>query len=133
MAVKVTAKIKTPPGLQNDSSLMKALCERHAEICKVFSHASRVMILNILRESEMAVTEIAEKLCLPFGTVSPHLLMMRRRGVLAARNEGNQVFYRLANPKILKAFDLIREILTDQLKKEGFLAQEMERTKCLKR
>ncbi len=133
MTPKAAAKIKVPKELQNGGNLMKALCERHAEMCKVFSHASRVMILNILRESEMGVSEIAEKLCLPFGTVSPHLLMMKRRGVLATRNEGNQVFYRLANPKILKAFDLIREILTDQLKREGFLAQEMERTTCLKK
>lgn len=133
MTSKPTGALKAPPELQDDKALMKALCERHAEMCKVFSHASRVMILNILRESEMSVSEIAENLGLPFGTVSPHLLMMKRRGVLASRNEVNQVFYRLANPKILMAFDLIREILTDQLKKEGFLAQEMERASCLKK
>jgi len=133
MTPKATKTLKAPPELQNGRALMKALSERHAEVCKVFSHASRVMILNILRGNEMSVSEIAEKLFLPLGTVSPHLLMMKQRGVLATRNEVNQVFYRLANPKILKAFDLIREILTDQLKKEGFLAQEMERSRCLKK
>ena len=81
----------------------------------------------------MTVSEIAQKLNLPFGTVSPHLLMMRRHGVLASRNEATLVYYRLANPKILKAFDLIRELLTSQLKAERIFAQRMEKAACLKK
>lgn len=125
--------MKIPDTQGSDNVLFKALCERHAEMCKVFSHTSRVMILNILRRTEMTVSEIAQKLNLPFGTVSPHLLMMRRHGVLASRNEATLVYYRLANPKILKAFDLIRELLTSQLKAERIFAQRMEKAACLKK
>jgi len=31
------------------------------------------------------------------------------------------VFYRLANPKMLKAFDLIRESLSEQIERESLL------------
>ncbi len=103
-----------------------ALYEHHAEMCKVFSHATRLRILNILRETEMTVAAIAARLGVPLGTVSPHLLMMKRRRVLVSRKQGNQVFYRLANPKMLQAFDLIREILYDQMNQEGILAKELE-------
>ena len=104
----------------------RALYERHAEMCKVFSDATRLMILNVLRGGEMTVTAVSEKLRIPLGTVSPHLLMMKRRRVLLSRKQGNQVFYRLANPKMLRAFDLIREILYEQMKAEGILAKELE-------
>ncbi|MBI4516002.1 MAG: winged helix-turn-helix transcriptional regulator [Deltaproteobacteria bacterium] len=104
----------------------RALYEHHAEMCKVLSNATRLMILNVLRESEMTVAAIAEQLGLALGTVSPHLLMMKQRRVLASRKQGNQVFYRLANPKMLQAFDLIREILYEQMKQHERLAQELE-------
>lgn len=92
-----------------------ALYEHHADVCKVFSHPVRLMILNILRDSEKNVAEIAEALAIPVGTASPHLLMMRRRRVLYSRREGTQIFYRLAHPRLLDAFDLIQKILRERL------------------
>lgn len=116
MTIKILKKFDVP----------SALYEHHAEMCKVFSHATRLRILNILRETEMTVAAIAARLGVALGTVSPHLLMMKRRRVLVSRKQGNQVFYRLANPKMLQAFDLIREILYEQMKQEGLLAKELE-------
>ncbi len=111
---------------QMDNHEAKSLFERHAQMCKVFSNASRLMILNILRDNELTVANIAEKLGVALGTVSPHLLMMKQRGVLLSRKQGNQVFYRLANPKLLLAFDLIREILHEQIQQEVLLAKRLE-------
>jgi len=110
-----------------------ALYEHHAEMCKVFSNATRLRILNSLREGEMPVAAIAGKLGVTLGAVSSHLLMMKRRRVLLSRKQGNQVFYRLANPKMLQAFDLIREILYEQIKQEGLLARGLERERARKR
>jgi DNA-binding transcriptional ArsR family regulator len=114
-------------GPQNDSDLSKALYERHAEMCKVFSNPTRLMILNVLRDAEMTVAAVAEKLGITMGTVSPHLLMMKRQHVLASRKQGNQVFYRLANARMLKAFDLIREVLYEQMRQEGNLTRHLGR------
>ena len=101
------------------------LYELHADMCKGFSHPLRLMILNILRVSEKSVAEIAEALEIPFGTVSPHLLMMKRRRVLVSLRSGNQIFYRIANPKILRAFDLIQKILCEHMEKEAQLVHEV--------
>ena len=103
------------------------LYELHADMCKVFSHPHRLMVLNILRVSEKSVAEIAEALKVPFGTISPHLLMMKRRRVLVSRRDGNQIFYRIANPKILDAFDLIKKILCEHMEKEVQLVHEARR------
>lgn len=103
----------------------RALFERHAEMCKVLSNPIRLMILNALREKELSVAALADELEEALGTVSAHLLMMKRQRVLASRKQGNQVFYSLANPKMLRAFDLIREILREQMQREGQLAEGM--------
>lgn len=112
---------------------VRALFERHAEMCKVFSNPIRLMILNVLREDEMSVAALADELGEAMGTVSAHLLMMKRQRVLASRKQGNQVFYSLANPKLLHAFDLIREILREQMRREGRLAEGMTPAKPVRK
>lgn len=93
----------------------------HAELCKVFSHPTRLQIINILRNAEKTVGDMARMLGVSFGNLSQHLSMMRERRILKARKAGNQVYYRVANSKMLKAFDLLREILLEQIEKESQL------------
>jgi len=99
---------------------------RHAEMCKVFSHPLRLQILNTLRDKEMSVSDMADRLGVAIGTLSQHLNMMKHRRVLGTRKDGNVVYYRLANPKILDAFDLIREILFEQMQREGTIVRQMK-------
>lgn len=99
---------------------------RHAEMCKVFSHPLRLQILNALRDREMSVSDMADRLDVAIGNLSQHLNMMKHRRVLGTRKDGNAVYYRLANPKILDAFDLIREILFDQMQREGTIVRQMK-------
>lgn len=115
------------------NAIASVLFEHHAEMCKVFSNAMRLKILSILRERELTVAAIAAELEVAPGTVSPHLLMMKQRRVLAARKEGNQVFYRLANRKLLQAFDLMREILYEQMRMEMPLTETLERERAKRR
>ena len=67
----------------------------------------------------------AVRLGLAIGNLSQHLGMMKQRRVLLARKEANNVYYRLANPKMLEAFGLIRQILQEQMQREGLLARHM--------
>jgi len=103
---------------------------RNAEMCKVFSHPLRLQILNTLRDKEMSVSDMAARLRVPIGNLSQHLNMMKQRRVLVTRKDGNVVYYRMGNPKILAAFDLIREILFDQMQREGMIVRQMERSRA---
>jgi DNA-binding transcriptional ArsR family regulator len=53
--------------------------------------------------------------------------MMKERGILNSRKEGNVVYYRLANPKMLKAFDILRETLFERISREGALIRETKK------
>lgn len=95
----------------------------HAEMCKVFSHPKRLELINILRDKEMSVGELSERLVLALSNLSQHLAMMRGRHILTSRKEGNVVYYRITNPRLLEAFDLLREILFDQIRQDAALIQ----------
>ena len=96
--------------------------EMHADMCKVFTSPARIRILNLLREGEKSVGELADALGVAQPTLSKHLIAMRDRAVLASRKEGATVYYRVANRKVLKAFDLIREALMESLREGALLA-----------
>ncbi len=96
----------------------------HAEMCKVFSHPKRLQLINILRDEEMSVTDLSQRLGLAVANLSQHLAMMRERRILVSRKEGNVVYYRVANPRLLEAFDLLREILFEQIRQDAALIRD---------
>jgi len=95
--------------------------EYHAEMCQVFSHAKRLEVINVLRDGEMTVTELAQRLKLTIGNLSQHLSLMKDRHILLSRKEGNMVYYRIANPKLIRCFDMMREMLFEQLRQDAAL------------
>ena len=99
----------------------------HAEMCQVFSHPKRLEVINVLRDGEMTVTELAQKLGLTIGNLSQHLSMMKERHILLSRKEGNMVYYRILNPKLIRCFDMMREMLFDQIKQDAALLEARTR------
>lgn len=93
----------------------------HADMCKVFSHPKRLELINTLRDGEMSVGELSESLKITPANLSQHLAMMRERRILVTRKERNMVYYRIANPRLLQAFDMLRELLFEQLRQDAAL------------
>ena len=85
----------------------------------MLSNQVRIGILATLRDSEMAVGDLAKTLGLSVATVSRHLGQMRVRGIVQARRAGLTVFYRISNPKVIRAFDLMREVMVGHLETVG--------------
>ena len=106
---------------------MNEIVVLHAEICKTLANPKRLEILNALQDGEISVADLVRKLRLPKGNVSQHLAVLRSRGVVSARREGLNVYYRVANPKIIRACNLMREVLTEQLHGRVRLAENWSR------
>src|SRR3972149_3092791 len=98
---------------------MKELYEIHAEMCKVFSNPTRLEILNLLRGRKLWVTELIEKTRLSQANISQHLSIMKSKGIVASNRKGKNIYYKLTNPKIIKAFDILREVLAERLRRNG--------------
>ena len=97
--------------------LMKEIYNLHAEMCKVFSNPIRLEILNLLRDKEMFVTELINTSKLSQANISQHLSIMKSKGIVVSERNGKNIFYKLSNPKIIKAFDIIKEVFTERLEK----------------
>ena len=87
----------------------------HAEVCKSMANPTRLKILAALQDGEKAVDEMAAALKVPKANLSQHLAVLRHRGIVTARRDGLNVFYRCANSKMLKACELLRQVLLEQL------------------
>lgn len=72
--------------------------EARAEVFKALGHPTRLSIVGMLSGGEMSVQDIAAGIDADLSTVSRHLAVLRRVGILAARKRGNQVFHALACP-----------------------------------
>lgn len=100
----------------------KKVFELQAEICKTLANPKRLEILSALREGELTVGSLAERLGITKANVSQHLAVLRQRKIVAARREGVNVYYRINNPRITEACSLMKEVLKDQLEDDRELA-----------
>jgi ArsR family transcriptional regulator len=92
-------------------SIAHELNQLHASVCKGLADPKRLLIINVLRDGEMSVGDICEALDLPQANVSQHLAIMRERGLVNARKDGQFVFYSLTTMKIVEAVDLLRQVM----------------------
>ena len=97
------------------SSPSRKIFQLHAELCKTLSNPIRLEILNLLREGEKSVNELATTTGVRQATVSQHLTVLRQRGVVATRRDGANIFYRIVNQGIIEACDIIRGVLFEQM------------------
>ena len=51
---------------------------------------------------------------------------MRDKGILKSRREGTNIYYSLANPKVIQACDIMREVLFEHLKERERLTKKVK-------
>lgn len=96
----------------------------HSDICKTLANEKRQRILDCLRDGELTVTELRELTGISQATLSQHLAVMRAKGVVVSHRDGSHVRYRISNPKILQAFDLISEVMAESIDERKDLMDE---------
>ena len=104
---------------------MKEVYKIHAEICKIFSNPVRLEILNLLRDKELPVSELIEKTKLSQANISQHLSIMKSKDIVTSNRKGKNIYYKLTNPKIVVASDIIKEVLTERLTKNGNIVRKL--------
>lgn len=93
-----------------------------ARLCQAMGHPARLEIVHVLRDGPRHVSELAKTTVLSQATLSRHLAILRRNGVVTAERHGQEVFYQLSNPKIVAVCDLMRQVLADQFAHQSEIA-----------
>lgn len=78
-----------------DPEAMKVGADMASELLKSLSNRYRLLILCRLADGEYSVGQLAEFLGIRDSTVSQHLALLRRDRIIAARRDGQTMWYRI--------------------------------------
>lgn len=74
---------------------------------KVLAEPLRLHILQHLQNGESSVTAITNAVNATQPNVSKHLKMLQDEGLVAKRQEGNTVYYKIADQSVFELCDLV--------------------------
>jgi DNA-binding transcriptional ArsR family regulator len=74
------------------------------------SNEHRLMILCRLGDSELAAGELQSGTTLSQSALSQHLAVLREDGLVATRRAGLNIFYRIADPAVLRVIETLAAI-----------------------
>ena len=84
--------------------------QRYATVGRALADPKRLCVLESLAEGELSVRDLATRVSCQVPNMSQHLAVLRSAGLVESRRDGNTVFYRLADPRVLEAYRLIQTI-----------------------
>lgn len=88
-----------------------------AKVFKALADCLRLEILRFLRDGEKCVCEIVPHLGIAQPLVSRHLRILKNRGLVRARKDGNRRLYSVTDPQIFKVIDSVTPDLKHSLVK----------------
>lgn len=80
------------------------------EMLKALANRHRLMILCQLIEGERSVGELAEFLGLRDSTVSQHLALLRKDGLVTRERDGQTMFYALSSEPVRRLVETLYRI-----------------------
>lgn len=97
-----------------------------ADIFQALAHPTRIAIIELLEAGELSAGELMEKLGMEQANISQHLAVLRAKQLVVNRKVGNQVFYTVRDPIIIKVLALMRRYFQKHLKESLELLSEMD-------
>lgn len=86
-----------------------------AEFFKALANPLRIRILDELRQEERTVSEIREKLQVELPNVSQQLAVLKSKNLVAARKQGNNIYYSCIDPTVFELLDIAKKIFNNHL------------------
>jgi len=87
-----------------------------AAFFKTLASPVRIRLLEELRTGPATVGDLQRRLGLDSSNVSQHLALLRARGIVVTRREGNKIWYSVAEKRIYSILDAARAIFENQVK-----------------
>jgi len=76
---------------------MKAAADSASDLLKALANRHRLLIVCQLIDGERSVGDLAELLGLRDSTVSQHLALLRKDGLVSARRDAQTIYYSIAS------------------------------------
>jgi DNA-binding transcriptional ArsR family regulator len=99
-----------------------------ASIFQALAHPTRIAIIEVLRDGELAAGAIIEKLGIEQANASQHLAVLRAKHIVTSRKEGNQVFYSVRDPLLIEVLDVMRRYFQAHIEEAMTMLKEIDRS-----
>ena len=83
---------------------------RYAAVGRALADPKRLCVLESLAAGELSVSELSVQVGCQVPNMSQHLAVLRSAGLVSTRRDGNTIYYRLADPRVIEAYRLIQTI-----------------------
>jgi DNA-binding transcriptional ArsR family regulator len=90
-----------------DPDLLRQAAGEAVGALKVLANEDRLLLLCRLSQGEMCVGDLEEALGIRQPTLSQQLGVLRNEGVVSTRREGKNIFYSVADARLLKVLELL--------------------------
>ena len=84
--------------------------QRMAVVGRALADPKRLCVLESLADGELSVSELSTRAACQVPNMSQHLAVLRSAGLVATRREGSTIYYRLSDPRVLEAYQLLQSI-----------------------
>jgi len=91
-------------------------CELLGGFFTVYAHSTRMRMFCAMQQGPRTVSQIAEHAGITMQNASQHLRLMRDRGAVVTEKIDQHVYYRVADPRLVEAAQMIRQVLSDQIR-----------------
>ena len=98
-----------------------------ADIFQALAHATRIAMLELLEDGELAAGALIEKLGMEQANVSQHLSILRAKHLVTNRKAGTQVFYSVRDPIIHQVLGLMKTYFHSHLLESMEILGELQR------
>ena len=102
---------------------MDSITILQSEVLTALANPRRLEILHLLAGGPREVGGIAAEIGISQPNASQHLAIMRGAGIVIADREGREVRYRIADPDVITACDLMRGVLARRIARLAALAE----------
>lgn len=93
-----------------DPTAMTDAAGAASDLLKALSHPSRLITLCLLAERERSVGELAALLGARDSTISQHLSLLRRDGLVRARRDGQTIWYAIDSAPAQRVLETLASI-----------------------
>lgn len=101
-----------------------AIYEQFSRIGKALANEHRLELLDVLAQGERTVEELASETAMTVANASQHLQVLRKARLVARKKEGTYVYYRLADERVFRLWQVLREVGEARLAEVRQLAAE---------
>lgn len=93
----------------NISKLNRETLEKVANLFKIFADATRLQIIQNLKESPKNVSQLVNELGYTQANISKHLKYMHSQNLLNREQKGNSVYYSINDSIVLELCQIVCE------------------------